>query len=80
MEENVEQRLEDLHAILDIPNDHTRPLHLHHPSFRGFLVNKERCGDPNFWIDEEQAHQRLADKSIQLMANSLKQDIGSLDT
>ena len=27
------------------PNDHTCVLCLHHPSFRDFLLNKNRCGD-----------------------------------
>jgi hypothetical protein len=73
--QRVDRMLKDLHAILDIPNDHTRPLYLHHPSFRDFLLDKNRCGDSNFWVDEKQAHQILADRCIQLMSASLKQDI-----
>lgn len=74
-EEDMDQTLEDLHAILDIPKDRTRSLRLHHPSFRDFLINEERCRDLNFWIDERQAHQALAESSIRLMADSLKQDM-----
>jgi hypothetical protein len=74
-EEDIDETLEDLHAILDIPKDQIRPLHLHHPSFRDFLLNKDRCSDPKFWVDERQAHQTLADECIQLMSNSLKQDV-----
>lgn len=73
--EDVDQTLEDLHAILDIPADQNRPLRLHHPSFRDFLLDKDRCGDPNFWVDEKQAHRRLAESCIRLMSASLKQDI-----
>ena len=75
VKEDVDQTLEDLHAILDIPADQNRPLRLHHPSFRDFLLDKDRCGDPNFWVDEKQAHQRLAESCIRLMSASLKQDI-----
>lgn len=71
---DIEQTLDDLHAILDIPKDHTRPLRLLHPSFRDFIMNKNRC-DANFWVDEEQAHRKLFDRCIQLMSDSLKQDI-----
>lgn len=78
--EDIDQTLEDLHAILDIPEDQTRPLRLHHPSFRDFLINKERCEDPNFLIDEKQAHRALVDNSIRLMTSSLKPDICNLDT
>jgi hypothetical protein len=76
----VDQALKDLHAILDIPKDQTRPLRLHHPSFRNFLLDKDRCGNPKFWVDEKQAHRTLADSCIQLMSASLKQDICGLGT
>jgi hypothetical protein len=71
--EDVNWTFEDLHAILDIPKDPTRPLRLHHPSFRDFLLNKDRCGD--FWVDEKEAHQILATSCIQLMSQTLKKDI-----
>ena len=77
--QRVERVLKDIHAILDIPKDLTRPLRLHHPSFRDFLFDKKRCGDPNFWVDEQQAHQTLADNCIRLMSTSLEQDICGLD-
>lgn len=48
--EDVDQTLKDLHAILDIPKDQIQPLCLHHPSVCDFLINKDRWGDPNFWI------------------------------
>jgi hypothetical protein len=53
----------------------TSPLRLHHPSFRDFLLDNKRCEDPNFRVDEKQAHQSLADSCIRLMSISLKQDI-----
>jgi hypothetical protein len=45
--ETIEGELADLHAILDIPKDTGQPLCLHHPSFRDFLLNKDRCSDLN---------------------------------
>jgi hypothetical protein len=66
--EDVEQTLEDLHSILNIPEDQTQPLRLHHPSFRDFLLNKDRCGDPNFRVDEEETHRKLAKECVQLMS------------
>jgi hypothetical protein len=77
--EDVEQILEDLHAILDIPEDPVRVVRLHHPSFRDFLLDKNRCGDPNFWVDEKQVHRTLAASCIQLMSTSIKQDICRVD-
>jgi hypothetical protein len=73
--QNVAQTLEDLHSILDIPEDQTCLLRLDHPSFRDFLLDKDKCSVPNFSVDERQAHQTLADNCIWLMSNSLKQDI-----
>ncbi|KAA6414440.1 MAG: hypothetical protein FRX48_01189 [Lasallia pustulata] len=72
---DVDDCLEGLHAILDIPRDHTRLLRLHHPSFRDFLLKKDRCNDSNFWVDEKPANETLAARCIQLMSTSLKEDI-----
>jgi hypothetical protein len=72
-EEEVDQTFEDLHAILNIPDDPTYPVRLHHPSLRDFLLNKDRGGD--FWVDEKKAHQILATSCIQLMSQTLKKDI-----
>jgi hypothetical protein len=73
--ETVEGGLADLHAIFNIPKDTGQPLRLHHPSFRDFLLNKDRCNDPNFWVDERQPHRQLANNCIRLMSDSLKRDI-----
>ena len=75
---DIEQTLENLQAILDVPEDQTRPLRLHHPSFRDFLLDKDRCRDPDFQVDEKEAHETLATNCIQLMSTSLKQDICGL--
>jgi hypothetical protein len=75
----VDRTLKNLHAILDIPTDPARALRLHHPSFRDFLLDNNKCKDPNFWVDEKQAHQTLVDNCIWLMSTSLKQDICGLD-
>jgi hypothetical protein len=73
-EQQVDGTLKNLHAILDIQNDETNMLRLHHPSFRDFLLSKDRCTDSNFWVEEKQAHQMLAHSCIRLMSNSLRQD------
>jgi hypothetical protein len=76
--EVINQTLNELYSVLDVPKDKTRPLRLHHPSFRDFLLNKDRCKDPNFWVDEKQAHQTVSDRCIEVMSTSLKQDICGL--
>jgi hypothetical protein len=77
--QRVNQTLNHLHAIVDIPEDQTCPLRLHHPSFRDFLLDKKRCPDSNFQVEEQQAHRALADNCIQLMSSSLKQDLCGQD-
>ena len=77
-EEDVNQTLADLHAILVIPKDQSCPIRLHHPSFRDFLLDKDRCGNSPFWVDEKQAHRASADNCIRLMSTSLKRDICGL--
>ncbi|KAK8071911.1 hypothetical protein PG996_005259 [Apiospora saccharicola] len=72
---SVDEVLNDFHAILDIPQTDDSPLRLHHPSFRDFLLDNERCKDESLWVDEKQAHRRLADSCIRLMSKSLKPDI-----
>jgi hypothetical protein len=78
-QDDVRQTLNDLHAIMDIPADPTLPLHLHHPSFRDFLLDERRCKDSDFLIHEKQAHRQLATQCLQLMGDVLKQDICGVD-
>ncbi|OAL56447.1 WD40 repeat-like protein [Pyrenochaeta sp. DS3sAY3a] len=74
-DESVGETLDDLHAIVAIPDDQSQPLRLHHPSFREFLLDKGRCTNTHFWVDEKQAHRALLDECLQLMSASLKKDI-----
>ena len=76
--QNVGQTLDDLHSILDIPEDQSLPIRLHHPSFRDFLLDKERCSDSQLLVDEKKAHGALADACIQLMSERLGRDICGL--
>ena len=73
--EDIDQTLEDLHSVVDIPKDYNQLFRLHHPSFRDFLLSNGRCKDPNFWVDEKQAHRMLAKSCIRLMSTFLKQDV-----
>jgi hypothetical protein len=78
--EDTNQTLDELHSILDIPRDQSQPLRLHHPSFRDFLLDKERCTDTNFQVSERKMHQTLADKCIEIMSKALKRNICGLDS
>jgi hypothetical protein len=74
----VQDTLADLHTIFNIPRQPSRPIRLHHPTFRDFLLDKTRCRDPDLWVDEKEAHKTLADSCIALMSKKLKTNICGL--
>jgi hypothetical protein len=39
---NIKDTLADLHTIFNIPNQTSHPIRLRHPTFRDFLLDKER--------------------------------------
>ena len=78
LREDVDWIFNDLYMILDIPEDLTRQLRLHYPSFRDFLLNKDRCR--KFWVDKKEVYQILAASCIQLMSQILKKDICEIYT
>ncbi|KAJ4262907.1 hypothetical protein NW762_006520 [Fusarium torreyae] len=75
---DVQDTLADLHTIFNIPRQPSRPVRLHHPTFRDFLLDKTRCRDPDLWVDEKEAHKTLADSCIALMSKKLKTNICGL--
>ena len=75
-EEHMNQTLDNVQSILNVPEDRTRPLRLCHPSFRDFLLDQTRRANPHFWVEEKQAHQTLAESCRRLTSASLKQDCG----
>ncbi|KFA80159.1 hypothetical protein S40288_08423 [Stachybotrys chartarum IBT 40288] len=77
---DVKDTLADLHTILQIPVQDTRPVNLHHPTFRDFLLNKERCVDLDFWVDEKVAHKALGDNCLALMSKMLRLNICDLES
>ena len=77
-EEVVRLRLRCLHSVLDIPTGQEGLIRLIHPSFRDFLLSKDRCLDPRFWVAEETAHKDLFVSCLNLLSNELKRDICNL--
>jgi hypothetical protein len=69
--------IEDLHSILAVPRKITQlqPLRIHHPSFRDFLLDNNRCKESYLWVEEKQAHHMLARNCVRLMSTVLKRDL-----
>jgi hypothetical protein len=74
------ETLADLHTIFHIPSQAHRPLRPHHPTFHDFLLDKDRCNDLDFWVDESHAHKVLGENCIQLMSKMLKRNICDLQS
>ena len=77
-EEEVRLRLHGLHSVLDIPAGQDGLIRLIHPSFRDFLLNKDRCSDVRFSVAEEAAHRDLFVSCLRLLSNKLRKDICNL--
>ena len=72
-EKLVNLRLNPLHSVLRVPKDDTMPVRLFHLSFRDFLLHEKT----EFWVDEEDAHQRLTTRCF-LVLDNLKRNICGL--
>jgi hypothetical protein len=74
----VQQTLDPLHAIFDVPEDLTEPIRMLHLSVRDFLMNSARCPDARFQIDQRQVHHDLSIHCLDLMKQSLGQNMCQL--
>ena len=77
--ETVWIRLESLQSVLVVPESEDAPIRILHPSFRDFLLDKGRCSDNHFWIDDKDAHRDIFNSSMGLMSSDpptgLRRDI-----
>jgi hypothetical protein len=73
--EETSEAIADLHSILDVPEELSHPLRLHHDSFRSFLLDENRCKERAMIVNEQQAHLRLARGCFKVMSSTLKEDI-----
>jgi NACHT domain len=67
-----------LRSVIDVPGKEDSPIKLLHPSFRDFLLDKQRCRDKRFWIAKHEAHSDLCNNCLRLMSNTLHRDICGL--
>ena len=80
--EDVRCRLDSLHSVLNIPSDEIGPIRLLHLSFRDFLVDPGKRGKSPFWVDEQEAHERITKSCLQIMSSQrgLRQNICNLSS
>ncbi len=70
--------LYDLHSVFDVPQDRSLPIRPQHASVCDFLLCRQRCTNPRFWVNEHLAHDRIAYQCLALMTKILKRDICGL--
>jgi hypothetical protein len=80
LQETVNLRVRHLYSVLNVPENQSLPIRLLHSSFRDFLLDNQRCHNQSFGVDEKQTHKTLANHCVQLMSETLKQDICGLHT
>ena len=76
--ETVHVRLRFLHSVLDVPICLESPVRLLHPSFRDYLLDQQRCQEPQLWVDENMTHGDLFVNCLKLMSKYLKRDMCKL--
>ena len=74
----IQDRLDGLHSVLNVPPSPDVPVRPLHLSFRDFLVDANKEGDDPFWINEKKTHKKLAECCIEIMNSCLKMDICNL--
>lgn len=73
-QQTIEDRLDLLHSVLQVPESPHAPIRLLHLSFRDFLVSPgNRDGNP-FWVDEQQTHAVLAARCLKVL-HRLRKDM-----
>ncbi|KAF7514985.1 hypothetical protein PCG10_004179 [Penicillium crustosum] len=76
--QDIKGTLADLRTVLNIPRSMAQPIRLHHPTFRDFLLDKERCSDAKLWVDATLAHKEIAERCVNLMSKNLRRNICGL--
>ena len=66
--------LQQLQAIITLPNDGVGVIRLIHPSFFDFIVDPTRCHDEQFRINLQEQHTIMAEKCL-IMMKRLQKDI-----
>jgi hypothetical protein len=70
--------LHHLHSVLEVPESEDDSVRLLHPSFRDFLLDKNRCLNPLFVVDKKKAHRHLFTRCLEVMSNFLRRDMCDL--
>ncbi len=74
----IDNRLDLLHSVLNVPSSADRPIRLLHLSFRDFLTDLTKKEQNEFWINEREVHAAMLSHCLRIMNRHLCQDICQL--
>ena len=57
-----------LQSVLNVPAVKDEPVRIFHPSFRDFILNRERCSDERLGMDKKDCHITLFRNCLQVMS------------
>lgn len=78
-EKVIRRLLNDMHSVIIFPNlDSTDGPQLYHPSFRDFIIDKNRCSDTDFFLDRGQLESRMAARCLKIMNSDLRRDMAKI--
>jgi hypothetical protein len=73
--ESIITVLSALHSVIDIPEYHSEPIRILHPSFREFLLDPNRCTDNFYSILVSNAHGHILTRCVTYLISQLKRNI-----
>ncbi|OBS29574.1 hypothetical protein FPOA_03512 [Fusarium poae] len=75
---SLDKLLNKVRAIVVVPPDERSPLKLIHLSFRDFILSKKRSKRLKFHVDENEIHELVLTRCLDIMSSKLHQDICNL--
>lgn len=72
--QKIRTTLNALHSVIDVPDDHQKPIRILHPSFRDFLLNPERCVVGSYAITAQETHEVLATRCFEILLSQLRRN------
>ncbi|KAL3608845.1 hypothetical protein FPOAC2_03856 [Fusarium poae] len=75
---SLDKLLSKVRAIVVVPPDERSPLKLIHLSFRDFILSKKRSKRLKFHVDENEIHELVLTRCLDIMSSELRQDICNL--
>jgi len=68
----VDSTVDPFTSLLIVPADPASPIRILHPSFRDFLIDKDRCTNGHFHVDRESLHCELFKACLRVIKYDLK--------